>query len=770
MRRRRCHAALLALALLAGFAPATRPGDALAAGPPRIVSNSVDGLTATSANLHAQINPEGSSTTYRFEYLTEAAYQANLGAGLEGFAGATFAPPSGVGLVGSGNSDVAVSQHLSGLAPLTTYRYRVQATSSAGFTAGPPHFFGTQAPTNVFTPLDGRGWEMVSPVDKGGGAIAAPEKLFGGGAFQAAADGASVTYSSASSFAGGSGAPGASQYISRRGSGGWATENITAPSVSGSYGDRPDGVPYRVFSTDLGASLLLNGERCRGEGSGCPVANPPLPGSGAPPGYQDYYRRDDGTGAFRSLLTAADLSHSRLSASEFSISLSGATSDLVHVVLSSCAALAAGAVEAPAAGGCAPEAQNLYMWSGGGLTLLNLAPGTNAAVPGATLAAPRGAIGADGSHVYWTDAAGDLYLYQAGRGKAVDESGEAQFQVASSDGSLAYFLKARHLYRYSAVAGTATDLTPGGGVDGVLGASDDGGVVYYQTTAGLFVWQGGAARKIVAGAAATAGDYPPATGSARVTADGSHLAFRSTAELTGYENTGFAEVFLYGPTPGGGLALVCASCNPTGERPEGGATIPGAPANGSTVAYKPRVLSADGRRIFFDSLDALSTQDTNHRLDVYEWEAAGDGSCERPPGCVQLVSGGRGGEASTFLDASASGSNVFFLTGESLVPTDPGSIDVYDYREGGGFPVPPTPIPCDGDACQVLPPAPEDPTPGTLVPNAGNPPLELPKERHRKHRKRKHHRRHKHHHHKGKKGKHGPKRGGRHHDKRGGRR
>lgn len=34
-------------------------------------------------------------------------------------------------------------------------------------------------------------------------------------------------------------------------------------------------------------------------------------------------------------------------------------------------------------------------------------------------------------------------------------------------------------------------------------------------------------------------------------------------------------------------------------------------------------------------------------------------------------------------------------------------------------------IVCEGDQCQPLPPEPEDPTPGTLVPNSGNPPLHV---------------------------------------------
>lgn len=192
--------------------------------------------------------------------------------------------------------------------------------------------------------------------------------------------------------------------------------------------------------------------------------------------------------------------------------------------------------------------------------------------------------------------------------------------------------------------------------------------------------------------------------------------------------------------------LTCVSCNPTGERPQGGSSIPGAIANGkaegSTRAYKPRALSSDGTRVFFDSDDVLVSTDSNNRQDVYEWEAAGAGDCAREGGCVALVSSGRSSEASTFLDASASGSDAFFLTDSSLVPSDPGSFDVYDFREGGGFPPAPAPIPCNGDACQPLPEAPEDPTPGTLVRNAGNPALRFTKP---KTKKKKHHHKKKHH-------------------------
>jgi hypothetical protein len=292
---------------------------------------------------------------------------------------------------------------------------------------------------------------------------------------------------------------------------------------------------------------------------------------------------------------------------------------------------------------------------------------------------------------------------------------------------VAFFTKGQQLFRYDVPSGATTPLTPLGTVQGMLGASADGSHVYYLGATGLFLNRNGADTEVAA--AADLGNVPPSTGTARVSADGSHLVFVSSAELLGYDNTDGntkdpdSQVYL---DDAAAKVLTCTSCNPTGGRPFGPSSIPGAVVNGddedATRAYKPRVLSADGRRLFFDSTDSLVVQDTNVISDVYEWEAQGVGSCGKPGGCVQLISnGGASAAGATFVDASADGADVFFLTADSLVPSDPGSADLYDAREGGGFPVPPTPIPCEGDSCQGLPSPPDDPVPGTLMPSGGNP-------------------------------------------------
>jgi hypothetical protein len=720
-------------------------GAASAAGPPVVGEVWSSAVFSISAHVNAEIDPNGLETTYHFEYLTEAAYQANVGAGKDGFSGASRAPVIDAVLAAGGGGEK--QKTLEPLVAGTTYRYRVVAKNAAGETVAPaviPLSLTTRVGGEPILP-DSRGWEMVSPVDKNGGQVDPAGAIAGGGVLQAAAAGDAVTYGSRASFGpGAAGAPPASQYVSSRGAAGWATQNLTAPLISGSYGSQDQGVPYRLFSPDLSRGLLLNGDHCRGEATGCAVANPPLAGTGAPAGFQNYYLRDSASGGFTALLGAADVSLFDLDPALFDVSLAGASPDLRHVVLSTCAALTPGATEVPLGEGCDPAKPNLYEWSAGsGLSLINLAPGESQSEPGAALGAQVGAVSADGARVYWENlAGGNLYLREGGQTRLVDVG---TFQTASPDGSKALYLKVGvnggHLYSYDAIAQASTDLTPAGGVLGVLGASADVSRVYYLTAAGLFLVDG--ATSVEVAATADLGTYPPSTGAARVSADGARLLFVSTASLTGYDNTDLysgepdSEVYLYDAV---GKELTCVSCNPTNQRPAGPSSIPGAVANGqgpgATVAYKPRVLSADGRRVFFDSRDSLVATDSRDPEkggdpDVYQWEAQGEGSCGRAGGCVGLISNGRGNGAS-FVDASLDGDDAFFLTDDSLVGTDPGSGDLYDARIDGGFAESPAPTACEGDSCQPLPPEPIDPTVTTLLPGLGNPPVRYQKlNRHR---------------------------------------
>jgi len=231
--------------------------------------------------------------------------------------------------------------------------------------------------------------------------------------------------------------------------------------------------------------------------------------------------------------------------------------------------------------------------------------------------------------------------------------------------------------------------------------------------------------------------FLPVNHDARVSPDGMHALFMSRAPLTGYDNTDAqsgtadSEVFLYDAAEG---KLRCISCNPSGARPLGRDLYSGV-ANEFQVAaqihpwetswHASRVLSDDGSRAFFESLEALSSRDTNGKMDVYEWQPAesrqqclaelgGEVFATQSEGCLGLISSGKSAEDAEFIDASASGSDVFFTTASSLVPQDYGLIDVYDARINGGFPPPPgPPADCEGEACQIAPPPPNDQTPAS---------------------------------------------------------
>ena len=219
-----------------------------------------------------------------------------------------------------------------------------------------------------------------------------------------------------------------------------------------------------------------------------------------------------------------------------------------------------------------------------------------------------------------------------------------------------------------------------------------------------------------------------------MSADGLHATFVSTASPTptGYDNLDAQsgeparEVYLYDAVED---KLLCVSCNPTGARPSGenfGRTgeplwVAARIQGWEIQNHAPRVLSEDGRRVFFESHEALVPADTNGVWDVYQWEEAGSGRCAQANasfhtsagGCIDLISSGESPRNAAFLDADPSGNNAFFGTLDSLVGSDYGLNDVYDARVGGGFPEPVGKPECEGEACQSPPPPPPAVTPAS---------------------------------------------------------
>ncbi len=233
-------------------------------------------------------------------------------------------------------------------------------------------------------------------------------------------------------------------------------------------------------------------------------------------------------------------------------------------------------------------------------------------------------------------------------------------------------------------------------------------------------------------------DEVPVQRAARVTPDGLHATFSATTPPpSGFDNREGSsgeraqEVYRYDAASGN---LRCISCNPTGARPIGedlaGETFAVAARiqGWEVLQHAPRVISDDGSRVFFESLEPLAPGDVNGTWDVYQWEEPGRGTCtqtdpsygEEAGGCVELISSGDSPAKSTFLDADRSGDNAFFSTQSSLVSWDFGLNDVYVARVGGGLPGPPVPPECEGDACQgpAAPPVAKTPASATYRPPA----------------------------------------------------
>ena len=312
-------------------------------------------------------------------------------------------------------------------------------------------------------------------------------------------------------------------------------------------------------------------------------------------------------------------------------------------------------------------------------------------------------------------------------------------------------------------AGSLTDISigdpTGANVLGVLGASSDFSRVYFaargnltgtvpslpgacHTPAGqqanLYVWdKTEGIRYITTLQAPTSwcfndlyGDIPDWETAidtlhkdAQVSADGRFLAFGSDSSvidpsfnnLDSDSQLPHQEVYEYdynaNTTP------TCVSC------------VGGPPTTDSTIAsnelttqetdlpgyagWQKQNLLSNGT-LFFESGEKLVAADDSTSDNVYEYKPL--------TGTVSLISSGQSNVPSHFVGATANGSDVFFSTDQSLLPSDvDNNYDVYDARVGGGVPNNPPPAPCTPQLCATPPGTstfvgPGNPKPAVIVP------------------------------------------------------
>jgi hypothetical protein len=357
--------------------------------------------------------------------------------------------------------------------------------------------------------------------------------------------------------------------------------------------------------------------------------------------------------------------------------------------------------------------------------------------------------GVSAGAIYMREDGTKTYDINASEKSSPEPSGDAQVWAMSKDGSRVFFTTSEGLvdgdddgvaalYMYDVTASAGSRLTRlsvnglGGtcGAASVLGASDDGHYVYFECdgqlvpgeptgSRGVFLWHDGALAYIGRFLDSSEArlntpranwDFVTQSKTSRVTPDGRFLlfmaqnddGFRGQGGYAGYDhgtcNYGgigpCRELYLYSADSG---RLACVSCNARRAVATGDALTDvraGGSASGVTQ-HLSQALSDDGRRVFFNTTEALVPEDSNGKWDAYEYDV--------PNGTVHLISTGKDPADSYFLDASPDGHDVFLATRERLVGWDvDANYDVYDARVGGGFPDPSPPSqPCAGESCRA---------------------------------------------------------------------
>ena len=692
-----------------------------------IEAESFSGVGSSNATLNAQIDPNGVATSYYWEYGPSQAYGSRT-------------PDVSLG---EGESALPASAHLEGLGANSEYHFRVVAVSEAGTERGSDTAFRTLPVSPLGLP-DGRVYEMVSSfgsAQNGTAQVYTPD-VYGLGLalsegifteefpFRVAADGEAAAYAGDPS-SGGSGEGGQSsgnEYLATRlPGGGWRQENI---QPHGRFSPR-----YRAFSSDL-ASAVLTASSGAGLEDGLPPLSPEAPGDG----YTDLFQHAFVGEAYEPFFTDDATIHRPTKGLE--VVYAGASADFGEQLFQVNDALTENASEMT---GYDPSEGNLYVSVGGRLSLVNVLP-DGSSDPQVTFGSSTSGgrvykgeidlshvISADGSRVFWTDrTTNGLYMREnptSSDAKTVEISAGGHFWTASADGSRVFYTNG-NLYEYEVENGQTTDLTPSVEVAGVVGASEDGEYLYYvDSNDNLYLWHGGASTLVAAnlspedGGDETGPIQPYAGGhdngvgdwageigkqTSEVTPNGKAVVFMSKQSLPavgyphGYPNEGLEEVYVYQAEGGD---LFCVSCSRSGEAPPSNAYGAAAflPVSWMTTE-QPQVISDDGSRVFFNSAEPLVPQDTNGKLDVYEWERDGAGSCHESEGCVYLLSGGTGSSASWFLGASASGDDAFVISRADLTAgSGYEGFAAYDARVGGVQPVA-LPV-CTGSGCQGVPPA-----------------------------------------------------------------
>lgn len=718
---------------------------------PAVLGTMAAQVTDSEAIVSGEINPKNAATEYRFEYLADTAYRANVamfGSG-GGFRSAAATPTESLP---TGNLRVPVSAALSGLESNTLYRFRLVAANhcdpavpdriceTAGEHLGDEnelevlHRFATfptggaagGCPNEAFRIgpsqdlADCRAYEMVSPAEGSQGHPVADSNL--GATSQGfstevvAASGESVLFETfgGGSLAGLEGSGYLDRYVARREPTGWKSANV-GPTGAQTEIPAPGGV-----SADHGYSFWSTGSSPEGPGT-------PDEGSLALNAIESDYLRGP-AGEFK-LLGEGSL-HIEPRTKGRWISSGGD-----HVIFTSGNPLEPGA----AAG------ESIYDRTKAGVTqVVSLLPGDQ---PVDGIVQYEGTSASGSAVAFTVELDGETKLYvRLDDSDTVEVTNGAGVTYAglSSDGRWLFYVQSGDIYRYD-LSGASVVGVGFGRESTVVNISADGSHVYFVSpkllvggpgpTRGepnLYAWEADSeALTFIATvtAADVAGEkvpnHPTVNGlgqwveaigpdqspelgprndPSRTTPNGRFFVFESRASLGGALTDGNRSIYRYDALSD---VLVCVSCR-AGGLSVGDAALQSLPSEPSTVpalnAYGlARNVSEDGSEVFFQTAVPLAERDANGVMDVYEWEAQGSGGCDEQSGCISLISDGSSSGMSALLGVSSSGRDVMFVTTSKLLPISEsgGTAAIYDARVDGGFSLPTLPTSCDLDQCQV---------------------------------------------------------------------
>ncbi|HST68082.1 MAG TPA: hypothetical protein VLI94_00300 [Solirubrobacterales bacterium] len=722
------------------YVPLSRnSGSAIAYSPPEVEDPEIESIEATDigeteAELSALIHPHQLETTYEIRYVSEAQHA------IDGFSLATLAAS---GTIAGLPAPQRVSALIGGLQPGTAYRVLVTAENELGKVEEESSFTThDDAPaseggcpnellrTGVSAVLpDCRAYELVTPPDTAARVPRGDERAgeyFG--MLQASPSGEAVDFLVTTGALPGTEASGyffGDPYLATRGAGGWSTA-LAGPTGAQASKPKPGG-----FSPDQGYSFwLANGE-----------------GSALIGGEQSsYVRYPDGHSEL--------IGRGSLGTDQFAKGLlitEGGTHIIFRTHDPEGHAPQKLEPEAPEEGIIAIYDRTRDPLTGAEETHVvsllpdNTAPSQNAEYRGAS---------ADGEAIAFRLGT-SLYLRVANETTYEIGAPGATFAGVSDGGERAFYLEGGDLKAFDTgseevitFADTAEPVTP-------VNVAPQGGRAYFVSETAvpgsgpnpggdsplpgaqnLYLSEGEGTpdfiatlteRDVEGDLAEEGGDglgfwieslrqRRPSMDPSRLTPDGGVLVFQSRAELDGFQPGVEPQVYRYDHLA---ASLECVSCPPTGTPATGGAVL-------QTVGYDNfdtplgiygfvPALRADGKRLFFESTEALRSSDTDGLRDVYEWEAEGVGSCKREGGCVYLISSGRSARPDYLFGHSQSGDDVFIHTSDVLLPGDEQTASIYDARVGGGF-ASSAPVICAEEACKPgLTPPPALPAPQTGV-------------------------------------------------------